>query len=338
MNERFFRLLPAGGCGTEAVLKIFALVAAGVALMSWGSPGIALAGGILFAAAFQPPAPRGTSRLTRYLLQGCVVLLGFGMDLPTVLRLGMNGAVFAAATIAVTLLAGRWLGKRLRLPAGTAVLISAGTAICGGSAIAALSSVIAATEAEIAVSIGTVFLLNAVALYLFPAVGHCLHLTQAQFGLWAGVGIHDISSVVGAGLSYGHEALNAATAIKLSRTLWIVPLTLIYAAGFKPSGRADGAATHATERPAKIAVPWFIILFLLASLVRSWLPVDPHWFHAAAGIARHGMILVLFLVGTSLSLPALRVVGWRTVAVGLALWFLISAGSLSAILLLKLAS
>jgi uncharacterized integral membrane protein (TIGR00698 family) len=250
----------------------------------------------------------------------------------------LNGSLFAAATISTTLWLGWWLGRKLNVDWKTSVLISAGTAICGGSAIAAVSSVIAATEVEIAVSIGTIFLLNAVALYVFPPVGHLLHLSQAQFGLWAGVAIHDISSVVGVGLSYGTDALNTATAVKLSRSLWIVPLTLALAFSF---GRNQRVAAEAKEtqrkRKTKIAVPWFIGLFLLASLTRSYIPAISNWSPDISECARRGMILVLFLIGTSLSLRALRAVGWRTVTVGFLLWAFVAISSVFAILCFNLA-
>jgi uncharacterized integral membrane protein (TIGR00698 family) len=305
--------------------------------MLWASPPVALVAGILFALVIGHPFAHWNRHVTKWLLQICVVLLGFGMNLPVVLRLGLNGSLFAAATICATLLLGWWVGRRLALDRKTTTLISVGTAICGGSAIAAVSSVIGASEAEIAVSIGTVFLLNAVALYVFPLTGHLLHLSQAQFGLWAGVAIHDISSVVGAGLSYGQEALQTATAVKLSRTLWIVPLTLAIAFGFnrwKPAGAEDSKRA----KKLKIAVPWFIGFFLLASLSRSYIPAIAAWSPLLSEIAYRGMILVLFLIGTSLSLRALRVVGWRTVATGLVLWLFISIASLLAICGLHLAS
>lgn len=319
-------------------VRVIALVLAAAGLVFWASPPVALVAGILFALVIGHPFARWNHHVTKWLLQTCVVLLGFGMNLPAVLRLGLHGSVFAAATIGATLLLGWWVGRRLALNRKTSTLISVGTAICGGSAIAAVSSVIAASEAEIAVSIGTIFLLNAVALYLFPLAGHLLHLSQAQFGLWAGVAIHDISSVVGAGLSYGPQALTTATAVKLSRTLWIVPLTLVIAFSFGQK-RAGGVGTenaHPT-RKAKIAVPWFIGLFLLASLLRSYVPAIATWSPHLSEVARRGMILVLFLIGTSLSLRALRVVGWRTMAAGVTLWLFISVASLAAILLLKLA-
>ena len=318
-------------------VKIIALIVVVFCLVLWASPPTALVAGILFALLIGHPFAHWNHNVTKWLLQICVVLLGFGMNLPMVLRLGLNGSVFAAATIGATLLLGYWLGRKLALDKKTTTLISVGTAICGGSAIAAVSSVIGASEAEIAVSIGTIFLLNAVALYVFPFTGHLLHLSQAQFGLWAGVAIHDISSVVGAGMSYGPDALTTATAVKLSRTLWIVPLTLALAFGVarrKPTGA--GAEVSRRNNHFKITVPWFIGFFLLASLLRSYVPVISTWSPQLSEIARRGMILVLFLIGTSLSLRALRAVGWRTVVTGLTLWLFVSVASLLAILLLKL--
>lgn len=319
------------------IFKIAALVVAATCLILWASPPVALLAGILFALLIGHPFAHLNHKVSKWLLQTCVVLLGFGMNLPVVLHLGMDGSLFAAATIGATLLLGWWLGKRLRLDGRTTALVSVGTAICGGSAIAAVSSVIAASEAQIAVSFGTIFLLNAVALYIFPMLGHMLHLSQGQFGLWAGVAIHDISSVVGAGLSYGTGALNTATAVKLSRSLWIVPLTLAIAIGVSQRARTAAGQENGNRKPmAKITVPWFIGLFLLASFMRSYVPIIQTWTPQISEIAHRGMVAVLFLIGTSISIRALRAVGWRTVAVGLALWIFISASSLAAILFLKL--
>ena len=313
--------------------RIAAMIIVAAALLPWASPPAALVAGILFALVIGHPFAHWNHQITKWLLQLCVVLLGFGMDLPVVLRLGWNGSLFAAVSIGATLLLGGWLGEKLKLDRKTSTLISAGTAICGGSAIAAVSSVIAATETEIAVSIGTVFLLNAAALYVFPVAGHLLHLSPAQFGLWAGVAIHDISSVVGAGLSYGNDAVNTATAVKLSRTLWIVPLTLAIA--LKTRGKDRLKHPERTLGKRIRHVPWFIGFFLLASLMRSCFPGVAEWSPHISSAARHGMIVVLFLIGTSLSLQALRTVGWRTIVTGLTLWIFISAGSLLAILYLK---
>lgn len=319
------------------VFKVTALVIAATGLILRASPPVALVAGILFAMLIGHPFAHLNQKAAKWLLQTCVVLLGFGMNLPVVLHLGMDGSLFAAVTIGATLLLGWWLGKGLKLDGQTTALVSVGTAICGGSAIAAVSSVIAASEAQIAVSIGTIFLLNAIALYIFPMLGHMLHLSQGQFGLWAGVAIHDISSVVGAGLSYGTGALNTATAVKLSRSLWIVPLTLAIAFAVGQRARAAAGQTDGMRKPrAKIAIPWFIGLFLLASLMRSYVPLIQTWSPQISEVSHRGMVLVLFLVGTSLSIGALRTVGWRTVTVGLALWIFISVSSLAAILFLKL--
>ena len=315
--------------------RVIALIAVASGLILWATPPTALVAGILFALLIGHPFAHWNHKVTKWLLQICVVLLGFGMNLPAVLRLGFDGSLFAATTIGTTLLLGRWLGHRLALDSKTSLLVSAGTAICGGSAIAAVSSVIGASEAEIAVSIGTIFLLNAVALYVFPIAGHLLHLSQDQFGLWAGVAIHDISSVVGAGMSYGQDSLQTAIAVKLSRTLWIVPLTLAIALRISRRQKQTTAGSP-KNRNFKIAAPWFIGFFLLASLLSSYVPMVYGWAPHLSEVARRGMILVLFLIGTSLSVRALKAVGWRTVASGLTLWLVISIGSLLAITFLHL--
>ena len=316
-------------------VRVVALVVVATGLILWATPPIALGAGILFTLLIGHPFAHWNHKVTRWLLQICVVLLGFGMNLPAVLRLGIDGSLFAAATIGATLLLGHWLGRRLALDSKTSLLVSAGTAICGGSAIAAVSSVIGASEAQIAVSIGTIFLLNAVALYVFPIAGHLLHLSQADFGLWAGVAIHDISSVVGAGLNYGNDALQTAIAVKLSRTLWIVPLTLAIAFGLSRQNKTETKRPR-KARSSKISAPWFIGFFLLASLLSSYNSTISGWSPHLSAIARRGMILVLFLIGTSLSVRSLRAVGWRTVASGLTLWLVVSIGSLTAIVVLHL--
>ena len=306
---------------------VFGLVAAG--LIAWASPPAALLAGIIFTLIFGNPFHHHGHKIAKRLLQICVVMLGFGMNLPVILRAGWHGSLFAALTIGTTLLLGYWIGRRLEIQRNTSILISAGTAICGGSAIAAVSSVLAVTEAEIAMALGTVFLLNAVALYLFPILGHVLHLSQQQFGVWAGVAIHDVSSVVGAALSYGQEALETATAVKLSRTLWIVPITLGLALSAGRSKPASAAAGHfSTARKPKVEIPWFIGFFLLASLARSYVPVIVDWSSQIASVAKAGLTLVLCLIGVSLSPRALRTVGWKAAAQGVLLWAFISVASL----------
>ncbi|MGH9442197.1 MAG: YeiH family protein [Thermoanaerobaculia bacterium] len=312
---------------SPVVIRVVWIAGALWCLTPWGTPPLALAVGIAVALLLPEPLPARARGLSRPLLQVSVVLLGFGMDLSTVLRAGAAGMAFAAATIAVTLLIGRLSGKWLGVAEKPSLLISSGTAICGGSAIAAVSAVIGAGEEEISVAMGTVFVLNGAALYLFPALGRILGLSQQQFGTWAGISIHDISSVVGASSVYGLEALGRATAVKLARTLWIVPLSLGAALLWRRRGSqpSEGKSPRAT-------VPWFIGFFLLASLLRSfWAPL------AAAGpwigrVARAGFTLTLFLIGASLSRKSLAKVGWKPLAQGLLLWALIAGGSLAVIL------
>lgn len=327
MQSQTFPSLPLDGHPRPGRMAVEAAAGLGLlcALLVWGSPPVALLLGMGFSVALGAARRIPWEKHAGKLLQASVVLLGFSMDLPTVLTLGLHGSAFALVSIAATLGIGVLLTRRLRIARTTGLLISIGTAICGGSAIAAASSVLAATEAEVAVAIGSVFLMNAAALYAFPLVGHWIGLSQGQFGLWAGIAIHDVSSVVGAGQAYGPTALATATAVKLARSLWIVPVTLGLAAVRRKTG--------ATGRgPRWSAFPWFILLFLAASLARSYLPGVAAAAGFAAGLSRHGMVAVLFLIGTSLSIGALKRVGWRPLALGLALWILVSAGSLYAVI------
>ena len=291
------------------------------------SPPLALALGAGLALTQGNPFARLSRAISGRLLQGCVVLLGFGMDLPVVLRAGADGAGFAAATIAATLGLAWWLGRVLGVLPKTSALIAAGTAICGGSAVAAVSSVIGAAEGEITVAMGTVFILNAVALYLFPVLGHALGMSQTQFGTWAGVAIHDISSVVGATSRYGLSALQTATAVKLSRALWIVPVTCGAAYAF----RSARTSCMPAEKP-KVKVPWFVVFFLLASVLCSFLPGVAAAALIFTRLATSGLTLTLFLIGAGLSVHTLRAVGWRPLFQGVLLWAFISVASLGIIL------
>jgi uncharacterized integral membrane protein (TIGR00698 family) len=319
------------------VKEIIFVVAAAACLTKWISPPIALAIGIVLALSVGNPFKK-TGKAAKLLLQFCVVMLGFTMDLPTVLKAGASGALFAVATITTTLLLGWLIGKWLKTGKLTSLLISTGTAICGGSAIAAVGSVMDAPEGEMTVAMGTVFTLNAVALFIFPMIGHALHLSQHQFGIWAGVAIHDISSVFGAAASYdrsfGPKALlsqQTAMAVKLSRALWIVPLSLGIA-----------AIEHRKHRKAqndgpkkRIQIPWFIGLFVLASLVMSSLTKTPTVLDLKSGlsvISTEGLKLTLFLIGMGLSMKTLRAVGWRALVQGVAVWAFISVASLLVIM------
>jgi uncharacterized integral membrane protein (TIGR00698 family) len=282
------------------------------------SPPFALLGGLIFGLTTQHPYPDESKRLAKFLLQASVVALGFGMDLHEVLHAGRSGFLYTAGSISLAMLIGTGLGYLFSVGKKAAFLISAGTAICGGSAIAAVGPIVDASEEEMAVSLGAVFILNSVALFLFPVIGYALHLTQPQFGLWAALAIHDTSSVVGATAKYGATALAIGTTIKLARALWIVPLSFVTAITLKSK--------------ARIQWPWFILLFCLAALMNSWLPA----FHAAFGVLNHlgkiGLTVTLFLIGTGLNKETIRLVGARPLLQGLVLWIVVGAGSLTLIL------
>jgi uncharacterized integral membrane protein (TIGR00698 family) len=318
---------------------LFLLIAA-ACLTGYISPPIALAIGIVLALAVGNPFTK-SGRIAKLLLQFCVVMLGFTMNLPTVLKAGASGAIFAACTISTTLLFGWLIGKLLGTGKLTSLLISTGTAICGGSAIAAVGSVVDAPDGEMSVAMGTVFTLNAVALFLFPLIGHMLKLSQHQFGIWAGVAIHDISSVFGAAVSYDHSfgpkallSQQTAMAVKLSRALWIVPVALTVAAIEHRKHRQ----THGTTHKKAIQIPWFIGLFVLASVISSYVPQMIHipgLAHIQYGIsfiAKVGLTLTLFLIGAGLSMKTLRAVGWRALVQGVLIWAFISISSLMVIL------
>ncbi|MBV9672111.1 MAG: putative sulfate exporter family transporter [Verrucomicrobia bacterium] len=297
-------------------------------LTPWVSPSVALALGAMLALTLENPFAPLSKKVSAKLLQVCVVLLGFGMDLPVVVRTGLQGFGLAAATVATTLGLGWALGKRLRIDRKISALISAGTAVCGGSAIAAVGSVIGVGESEISVAMGTVFILNAAALYAFPVVGHALGLTQLQFGTWAGIAIHDISSVVGASAHYGLDSLHTATVVKLSRALWIIPLGL----GAAAICRANQVYRQtATQLKPEVQVPWFIGFFLLASVARSFVPGVAAIAPVMGHIASTGLTLTLFLIGAGLSAKTLRALGWRPFLQGVLLWLFISVVSLAAI-------
>ncbi len=290
-------------------------------LTPWASPPLALALGLALALTLGNSFHDGSRHAAKWLLQGCVVLLGFGMNLAVVLKAGANGAGFAAGSIGFTFILGYWLRGRLGIGAKTSALISAGTAICGGSAIAAVGSVVGALEGEMAVAMGTVFVLNAVALFVFPPLGHALGLTPSQFGTWAGVAIHDVSSVVGAASRYGPGALQTATATKLSRALWIIPVSLAAAFAFRRNAAPGQTA-------GKIQIPWFIGLFVLASVARTFLSPVAALAPTVTHGATVGLTVTLFLIGAGLSRPMLRSVGWKPLAQGVLLWLSISVGSL----------
>jgi uncharacterized integral membrane protein (TIGR00698 family) len=278
------------------------------------SPPVALAIGLAFGLTLPHPYGDEAKRFSKFLLQASVVGLGFGMDLHQVLRAGRSGFVYTILGISFALLAGMGLGALLHVQRVPAFLISTGTAICGGSAIAAVGPITQASDEEMAVSLGTVFVLNSLALLIFPSIGAVLKLTQSQFGLWAALAIHDTSSVVGAAAKYGAEALAVATTVKLARALWIVPLSV--------------ATAVVRGAKAKIQWPWFIGLFCLAAVCNTYLPAGAHAYAMAVKLAKIGLTATLFLIGSGISVATIKQVGHRPLLQGIILWLLVSLGSL----------
>ncbi len=308
-------------------------------LSPWGSPPVALALGLALAFTIGNPFPQLEGKFTKYLLQASVVLLGFGMDLGSVYRAGKQGILFTIATICGTLLLGYFVGKLLGVGSRTSTLISAGTAICGGSAIGAVGPAINAEADEMSVSLGTVFVLNSVALFLFPVIGHALNLSQNQFGVWAAIAIHDTSSVVGAAGTYGAEALAIATTVKLARALWIAPLALLFAYLYRPKSQVEELESGTKDQNPKTkspgsVIPWFIFLFLAATALRTYLPVwiQPSIYDSLVNLAKAGMTVTLFLIGASLSRETLKKFGYWALFEGVILWIVISCVSLYAVL------
>lgn len=302
---------------------VFLLLLAFVTIPSpWVSPPLALVLGVLFGLLIcKHPYADASRTASKFLLQASVVALGFGMNLDDVMRAGKSGFVYTLLGITVALMLGSVLGRALRVPGKAAYLISVGTAICGGSAIAAVGPVIDANDEEMSVSVGTVFLLNAVGLLVFPPLGHYFHLTEPQFGLWAALAIHDTSSVVGAGAKFGATALTIATTIKLARALWIVPLTLV-TAGVRAWKSKDGKTKKA------IAWPWFILFFLIAAIVGTYVSALAPAYPWIARGGRIGLTVTLFLIGTGMSRASLAKVGVRPLVQGVALWLVVATCSL----------
>lgn len=301
-----------------------ALLLAGSGLVS---PPVALLGGIAFGFTVEHPYRKEASSLAKLLLQISVILLGFGLNLQQVVHAGKSGFLYTAISICSAVVLGLLLGKLIKVGGKASYLITLGTAICGGSAIAALAPITDANEEEISVSMGTVFLLNSVALLLFPAIGWWLHLSQNQFGLWAALAIHDTSSVVGAAARFGPQALAIGTTVKLARALWIVPVSLITAAYMRGVAKRDGRPGH----QAKVKIPWFIFLFLGASVISTYLPRFMGAYLDLNKLGKAGLTATLFLIGTSLSRKTLQAVGIKPFLQGVILWVIVGTASLIAI-------
>lgn len=291
------------------------------AFSSWVTPPVALFVGLAFALLCGQAYPKFNKKVSKKLLQYSVVGLGFGMNLHASLASGKEGMMFTIISVIGTMLLGMFIGRKLlKVNRDTSYLISSGTAICGGSAIAAVGPVIKAKDSDMSVALATIFVLNAIALFIFPVFGNWLGLTQQEFGTWAAIAIHDTSSVVGAGAAYGEEALQVATTIKLTRALWIIPLALATSVIFKNGGK-------------KINIPWFILWFVVAILINTYLLDSvPEVGKAISGLARKGLIVTMFFIGASLSTDVLKAVGVKPLLQGVLLWVVISVGSLAYIL------
>jgi uncharacterized integral membrane protein (TIGR00698 family) len=296
-----------------------------LALMPFTSTAVALLVGTCLALAVGNPFQQMTRKWTHQLLALSVVGLGAGMDLRTVARAGLHGLGYTVLSISFTMALGLWLARRFRVNRVTGLLVTVGTAICGGSAIAAVAPVIQAEERDVSVALATVFMLNAVALFAFPPIGHALGLSQESFGLWAALAIHDTSSVVGAGMAYGPRALQLATTVKLARALWIVPVSLGVGAFWRRDAQSGQTARAKGKRP------WFILGFVIAAALATYVPALHAPGQILARVGKQGLVLTLFLIGANLTRDAVRKVGARPFIMGVSLWLVILTVSLAAI-------
>ncbi len=301
------------------IKKVAFIAIALVCLTPWIQPPVALLLGFIFSLVIGHPFLKYNGKVTKMLLQISIVGLGFGMDIYEAAKTGKTGFWLTVLSIFLTLVVGLLLGYRLKVKKKTSLLISSGTAICGGSAIAAVAPVIDANEEETSVSLATIFILNSVALFLFPYIGTLLELSQQDFGLWAAIAIHDTSSVVGAAQKYGDEALQVATTVKLARALWIIPISLLVSFIFK-------------QQKSKIKIPYFIFLFVLAIVINTYVPIPENITNGIVFISKKGLTLTLFFIGAGLTLKSLKSVGIQPLLQGVILWIFISITSLYVIM------
>jgi len=301
------------------VPKVVYGVAIALCAMPFVDTPFALLAGIVLAQTVQHPFLQTSKKLTHVLLQVSVVGLGFVMNAVQAVQAGREGFLFTVFSIVTTIGLGLFLGRRLKVDNNTSFLISSGTAICGGSAIAAISSILRSNEKQISTALGTVFVLNSIALFLFPWVGHALNLSQHQFGVWAAIAIHDTSSVVGAASRYGQEALQVATTIKLERALWIIPLGVISMFIF-----------HGESK--RVPIPYFIFLFVLAVLINTFVPAIHKEASYIVMLSKVGLKITLFFIGSQLSKELVRSVGVKPLLQGVMLWVFISVLSLTVIM------
>ncbi len=315
-SETEFKKFSLKNITTREVIFIGALI---FCLTPLASPPIALAVGLVLALTVGHPYLHLNNKATKILLQASVVGLGFGMNLATVMKVGKEGIIFTIISIFGTLLLGFIIGKWMSIHKKTSHLIASGTAICGGSAIAAVGPILNASSQEMSVALGTVFILNSIALFIFPVIGHLLNLSQTQFGFWAGIAIHDTSSVVGAAAKYGKVALQTATTVKLTRALWIVPVAFLTSLLFK-------------EKSKKISIPYFIFLFIIASVAGTYISSVAAVSPILVKASTIGLTVTLFLIGAGLSKQVLKSVGIKPLIQGVILWVIISVSSLLVII------
>lgn len=301
-----------------------------LSLTPLATPALALAAGIALALTIGNPWPALTNLFSGRLLQVSIVGLGFGIPLGSIVSTGSTGVLYTVALLVGVFAVGLALARWMAVDRTLALLVTAGTGICGGSAIAALGPALGARREAMSVALATVFVLNGVALYAFPPIGHLFGLSQHQFGVWAALAIHDTSSVVGAAASYGAVALNEATILKLSRALWIIPIVLIVPAIVRRGAGHEPVGSASARGP--LPIPWFIVAFVLASVFRALAPADAlPWFDAVSRSARTALVLTLFLIGAGLSRAQLREVGVRPFVHGTLLWIAVSAATLTAV-------
>jgi uncharacterized integral membrane protein (TIGR00698 family) len=299
--------------------KLIFVVGLVLCLMPFINPPLALLIGLVVSQTIGNPFLSFTQKATSWLLKSSIVGIGFGMSLHEAIKAGQEGFVFTAISISATLLLGWLLGKWLKIDNKTSYLISSGTAICGASAIAAVSPIIKADQKQISVALGIVFILNLIALFIFPFIGNWLAMTQHQFGLWCAIAIHDTSSVVGTATKYGQEALQVATTVKLERALWIIPLSLL-------------TFTFLKGKNKKITIPYFIGFFILAMCFSNAFPQFNNVYTFIVAAARKGLNLTFFLIGAGLSMATLKSVGVKPFIQGVLLWLVVSVVSLVVIM------
>lgn len=303
----------------ETLVKVLFIICMVLCILGYVSSPVALVGGFLFTYFLGHPFLTLNSKAVNWLLKIAVVGLGFGMNLKETLAAGKDGFILTIFSISATLILGFLLGKLLKMDRKGSHLISSGTAICGGSAIAAVAPVINASEKDISISLGVIFLLNSIALIVFPPLGHLFGLSQHEFGLWCAIAIHDTSSVVGAAYTFGEEALKVATTVKLARALWIIPLSILSVFLFKGKGKS-------------VKIPYFIFLFILAIVLNSYVAIPTPITGSITNISKSLLVLTLFLIGAGLSIDKIKSAGWKPMILGVSLWVFISISSILVII------